>query len=262
MKKVIILLVGILVVIGGIVGITQYYSQSRQSETITKGTLTVGLEGTYAPFSYRENGKLTGYEVDVAQAVGDKLHLKTKFVQTKWDSLIAGLGSNRYDVVMNNVGITPERKKTYRLATPYIYPKTVLIKRSDDQNLTNLESIKGKKMAQSTTSNYGQIARDHGAEIVAVPGIVEAMNLINTNRAEGSLNDLGAFAAWQKQNANADLTTVDISSEVKSQPSGPLLKKDNIKLEKDISKAIEELEKDGTLTKLSMKYFGTDLSHE
>lgn len=258
-KKVIIILVALVVIIGGAIGISSL-NQGQKSDTITKGTLTVGLEGTYAPFSYRDNGKLTGYEVDIAKAVGDKLGLKTKFVQTKWDSLIAGLGSDRYDVVMNNVGITPEREKTYRLGTPYLYPHVVLIKRADETDLTGIDSIKGRKMAQSTTSNFGQIAKDHGGDIVAVPGMVEAMNLLTTNRADGSLNDLGAFQAWKKQNESAGLTTVDITKDVKSTPSGPLFKKDNKQLEEKVSKAIKELKADGTLKKLSMKYFDADLS--
>nr|MWN20680.1 transporter substrate-binding domain-containing protein [Leuconostoc lactis] len=64
-------------------------------QTITPGTLTIGLEGTFAPFSYRQNGQLTGFEVDLSTAIAKKLGLKPKYVQTKWDSLIAGLGAKR-----------------------------------------------------------------------------------------------------------------------------------------------------------------------
>ncbi|GAO99265.1 transporter substrate-binding domain-containing protein [Fructobacillus ficulneus] len=263
-KKVLILLAGIIVVIAGVVGVTQLTGNHQsKDETITKGTFTVGLEGTYAPFSYHDDsGKLVGYEVDMAKDIADKLGLKVKFVQTKWDSLIAGINSNRYDAVINNIGIRPDREKNYRMSTPYLYSNSVLIKRTDETDLKSLDDIKGKTMAQSLTSNYGQVAQQKGADIKAVAGIVEAMNLITTNRADGSLNDQGAFAAWKKANPNADVTTVNISKDIKSVPTGVLMNKKDEQLQKDVNKAIKELKKDGTLTKLSKKYFGVDLSHE
>ncbi|MDN6704506.1 MAG: transporter substrate-binding domain-containing protein, partial [Lactiplantibacillus plantarum] len=70
-----------------------YTSELKQSKQ-----LTIGLEGTYAPYSYRQGGKLTGFEVDLGKAVAKKMNLKANFVPTKWDSLIAGLGSSKYDV--------------------------------------------------------------------------------------------------------------------------------------------------------------------
>ena len=85
-------------------------SSSSEPQLVTKGTLTVGLEGTYAPYSYRENGKLTGFEVDLARDLAKKMGYKVKFVPTKWDSLIAGVGSKKFDVAINDIAMTPERQ--------------------------------------------------------------------------------------------------------------------------------------------------------
>ena len=57
------------------------------SELINKNELTIGLEGTYAPFSYRKDGKLQGFEVDLGKALAKKVGVKAKFVPTQWDSL-------------------------------------------------------------------------------------------------------------------------------------------------------------------------------
>ncbi|HEY4399383.1 MAG TPA: transporter substrate-binding domain-containing protein [Lactobacillaceae bacterium] len=243
-------------------GITYHVTQGAKTDTLKQGTLTIGLEGTYAPFSYRDGDKLTGYDVDVATAVAKKLDLKPKFVQTKWDSLIAGLNSNRYDVVFNNVGITPERQKAYLFSTTYVYSKTVLIKKADDKNLTGIADIKGKKFAQTTTSNYGQIAQDNGAKIVAAPGFVEALNLITSNRADGTLNDLGAYNVWKKENHDTKTVAVDLSKEVPAEPAAPILNKKSTDLQKQINTAIKALKQDGTLKKLSEKYFDADLTEK
>ncbi|HEZ4452600.1 TPA: transporter substrate-binding domain-containing protein, partial [Neisseria meningitidis] len=80
-----------------------------------KGTVTVGTEGTYAPFTYHDkDGKLTGYDVEVTRAVAEKLGVKVEFKETQWDSMMAGLKAGRFDVVANQVGLTsPERQATF-----------------------------------------------------------------------------------------------------------------------------------------------------
>lgn len=72
---------------------------SACSPAADPNVLTVGTEGTYAPFSYQDNGQLTGYDVEVARAVGEKLGKRVEFVQTPWDSIFAGLESKRFDLV-------------------------------------------------------------------------------------------------------------------------------------------------------------------
>lgn len=91
-------------------------SQSSQSgnykdNLAQSGKLTIGLEGTYPPYSYRQNGKLTGFEVELGKAIAQQLDLKANFVPTKWDGLVAGLGSGKYDIILNNMSQTPDRKK-------------------------------------------------------------------------------------------------------------------------------------------------------
>ena len=76
--------------------------------------MLVGTEGTYSPFSYHgADNKLTGFDVEIAEAVGKELGVKTQFVETKWDAIIAGLDAKRFDVIFNQVGITDERKAKY-----------------------------------------------------------------------------------------------------------------------------------------------------
>ena len=95
-KKVLLTLAA--VTLGSAAGVSSIHASSSQvnSELKQKGELTIGLEGTYSPFSYRKDGKLTGFEVDLGKAVAKEMGLKAKFVPSKWDSLVAGLGSGLY----------------------------------------------------------------------------------------------------------------------------------------------------------------------
>lgn len=77
-----------------------------------RGTLLVGLEGTYPPFSFQgDDGKLTGFEVEFAQQLAKHLGVEAALKPTKWDGMLASLDSKRIDVVINQVTISDERKK-------------------------------------------------------------------------------------------------------------------------------------------------------
>ena len=72
-----------------------------------RGTLRIGLEGTFPPINSKApSGELVGYDVDIAKAVAARLGVKPEFVTTEWSGIIAGLQANKFDVIVNQVGIT------------------------------------------------------------------------------------------------------------------------------------------------------------
>ena len=89
---------------------------------VTPGTLTVATEGTYRPFSYHEDGgtgDLIGYDVEIIEAVAEKLDLEIVFQETQWDAIFAGLDAGRFDVIANQLSINPEREASYLFSEPY-----------------------------------------------------------------------------------------------------------------------------------------------
>ena len=108
-------------------------------------TLRVGTEGTYSPFSFQgPDGKLTGYDIEVVQAVGAKLGKKVEFVQTPWDAIFAGLEAKRFDLVANQVTINDERKAKYDLSEPYTVSEGVIVTRADNTDITSLADLRGQ----------------------------------------------------------------------------------------------------------------------
>src|SRR5689334_13363038 len=95
------------------------------------GVLRVGTEGTYSPFSFHDprTNQLTGYDVEVAKAVADKLGVKVQYVETPWDAIFAGLGSKRFDLVVNQVTKNPERAGLYGLSSTYTWSEGVIATR-------------------------------------------------------------------------------------------------------------------------------------
>jgi cystine transport system substrate-binding protein len=227
------------------------------------GTLTVATEGTYSPFSFHDQangGELTGYDVEVAKAVGAKLGMDVKFAETPFDSIFAGLEAKRFDMIANQIGVNPDRQAKYLFSTPYTYSNGVVITRADDTSVSSLADIAGKTSAQSTTSNFAKTATDAGAKIEAVEGFTQAITLLKQSRVDVTVNDSLAFLEYQKTTGDKD---VKVAAELDDKSQSALtFRKDETDLQTKVNGALDALAADGTLTKLSEKYFGEDVSKE
>ncbi|HSP86457.1 MAG TPA: transporter substrate-binding domain-containing protein [Psychrobacter sp.] len=228
------------------------------------GTINVGTEGTYPPFTYHdESGKLTGYDVEVTRAVADKLGVKVEFQETQWDAMLAGLDAKRFDMVANQVSLTtPERLEKYDKAQAYSWSGAVVLAPKDDNRYSSWEALKGLRSAQSLTSNYGELAERYQAEIVPVDGMAQAIQLVKQDRADFTMNDNLAILDYLKKFPDAELE-IKLTAPVSEQTGSGLvlLKGDDAVLAK-LNEAMAALAADGTLTKLSQEFFGADISQQ
>ncbi|MFI6223623.1 amino acid ABC transporter substrate-binding protein [Nocardia salmonicida] len=231
---------------------------SACSSASDPNVLKVGTEGTYAPFSYQEGGTLTGYDVEVARAVGEKLGKQVEFVQTPWDSIFAGLESRRFDLVANQVTVNPERTAKYALSQPYTTSEGVIVTKADNTTITSLASLAGKTTAQSATSNWSKVASGAGAKVEAVEGFVQAVQLLKAGRVDATVNDTLAVGEYTKKTGDTGIKVAAQTGETSKQAFAA--RKDDTALITDVDKALAELRADGTLARLSEKYFGTDVS--
>ncbi|WP_455566158.1 amino acid ABC transporter substrate-binding protein [Nocardia salmonicida] len=231
---------------------------SACSSASDPNVLKVGTEGTYAPFSYQEGGTLTGYDVEVARAVGEKLGKQVEFVQTPWDSIFAGLESQRFDLVANQVTVNPERTAKYALSQPYTTSEGVIVTKSDNTTITSLASLAGKTTAQSATSNWSKVAAGAGAKVEAVEGFVQAVQLLKAGRVDATVNDTLAVGEYTKKTGDTGIKVAAQTGETSKQAFAA--RKDDTALIADVDRALAELRADGTLARLSEKYFGTDVS--
>ncbi|MDV6377257.1 amino acid ABC transporter substrate-binding protein [Sporosarcina sp. GW1-11] len=230
-------------------------------EVIEKGVLNVGTEGTYAPFSFHdESGKLTGYDVEVTQEVAKRLGVEAKFFETQWDAIFAGLDAKRFDMIANQVGINEERKVKYEFSQPYTQSNSVLVVRAGED--IAFDGMEGKKAAQTLTSNYGELAKSNGAEIIKIDGFNQAVDLVIAKRADGTYNDKLSVLDYMKQKPDAPIQIVeqeDISEENKSK-NAFLFRQGNTDLVDEVNKALDAMREDGTLQEISEKWFGEDVS--
>lgn len=237
------------------------HAQSGLEQIQSSGVFKIGTEGTYPPFTFHDaSGRLTGFDVDIGRAIAQRLGVKAKFVEGKWDGLIAGLDAKRYDAVINQVSITDARRVKYDFSDPYISSAAVLIVRDDNTAITSFADLKGRKSANTLTSNFGKLAQSHGAQVVAVQGFNEAIDLLTSGRVEATINDNLSFLDFKKQKPNARVKIAATDKATEFGNSGVLLRKHNPELVAAINQALAAIKADGTYKTISVNYFGTDLS--
>lgn len=226
-----------------------------------RGTIIVGLEGDWAPWSYvDENDELTGYDVEVAKAIADKLGVEIQIVPGEWDGLFAGMDAGRYDMVVNGVEVTEERADKYDFSTPYAYIRTALIVKGDNDSIKTFEDLKGKKTANSIASTYMNLAESYGATCYGVSTLDETLTMVLQGRVDATLNAIVSFTDYMAQHPDSNLKVV-ATTEDASNVAIPMRKGDETaSLREAVNKAIDELREDGTLSELSTRFFGEDIS--
>jgi cystine transport system substrate-binding protein len=264
MKKLSILISTLLIASVGLVGCGTSGSKNTESKDLlskikSEGKIRIGTEGTYAPYTFHDKtGKLTGFDVEIAEEVSKRLGVKPEFVETKWDGMFAGLDAKRFDMIVNQVGIKADRQLKYEFSDSYIVAKAVLIVNSSDTTIKKFEDLKGKKSAQSLTSNLAKIAETNGAKIQPIDGFNQAIDLLVSKRVDATVNDSLSYLDLKKQKPELAIKVVD--EEGNAQPSAIMFNKGNKELVAATNKALTDMKEDGTYSKISKKWFGTDVS--
>ncbi|WP_129336213.1 amino acid ABC transporter substrate-binding protein [Cellulomonas endophytica] len=229
-------------------------------DVLDAGELVVGTEGTYRPFSYHEDGSgdLVGFDVDVARAVGEELGVEVRFEETQWDAIFAGLEAGRFDAIANQVSITPEREESYTFSEPYTYSRGVVVVRADDSSIASFEDLSGTTTAQSLTSNWYTLAQESGAQVEAVEGWAQAVELLRQGRVDATIND---ELTWLDYAQTDDATDLKVAAETEDQSrSAVALAGGATALGDAIDEALAALAADGTLAEISQTYFGADVT--
>lgn len=233
----------------------------RYQNILDAGVLKVGTEGTYKPFTYHdESDTLCGYDVEVAKMIGDKMGVETEYSEITWEGLLTSLDTGTVDLVLNQVGVTPERKEKYDFSDPYLYSYIALITLEDNAEITDWESAEGKKTSLNISSNYAGIAEQYGMDITASDTFSKDIELLLAGRTDCVINNTIAFNDYLAQKPDTPIKIVAVQ-ETPDTVAIPI-PKGNEDLLEAVNNAIAELSEEGTLTELSEKYLGKDFSRE
>ena len=224
-----------------------------------KGEITIALEGNWSPWGYHdENNKLVGYDVEIGEKIAEKLGVTVNFVESDWDSLLAGVSTGRFDMIINGVDVDEDRQEKFELSTPYSYNRTVVIVRADDDSIQKMEDLNGKSTANTLDSTYANVAEAYGANVTPVDDFIQTIELLTSKRIDATLNAEVSFYDYLNAHPDAPVKIACVDSQTTAQAI--VMPKGETALREAVDKALQEMREDGTLAQLSEKYFGTDIS--
>ncbi len=237
--------------------------------------IRIGTEGAYPPWNYTEaNGELAGFEIDLANAMCEKMGATCEFVAQDWDGIIPALLNGRYDAIMAGMSITEERRQRINFSQGYVTdPAYFLAEKSsplqDAETLDELKAaIDGKVVGVQTATIHANFVDQEldGLVELRLYDTQENMELdLTSGRIDAALAD---FAAWKAFMEKPDGTDYDIFGPrltgaefpVFGEGVGVGLRKDDTELLERVNAALAELKADGTVTMLSNQYFGYDIT--
>ena len=225
-----------------------------------RGTITIATEGNWVPWTYHdENDELVGYDVELGKLIAEQLGVTADFQETDWDSILAGVDSGRFDIACNGVGYTEERAEKYSFSTPYAYTTSVLVVREDNNDIKELEDLKGRTTANSPSSTYAMMAEEQGATVTYVSTLNETITLLEQGRVDATINSQGSIQDYLNEHPDAKVKIVKLlAGETVVIPVRKA--EDTESLVAAINAALDTLRENGKLSELSVKYFGGDVT--
>lgn len=253
-------------------------SQPRtvEAKSNKQETITVVTGGEPRPFTFEENGKLKGHNIELVKAVFKKLpQYKLKIVRTDFKAIFPGLSSGRYQVAVNNLAKNEEREKNYLFTDPIFKNSYVVIFNKDSKiakkaqswsDLAGLSTV-GSPGVNSTTAieDYNKTNPDKTITLnYSAEDLKAQLEGVESGKYDFLVMDKPMFEYYQKEyklNLVGKNVSGDLEKQLLPEPySYFVLAKDDTKLAKEINKALKEVIKDGTSKKINEKYFDQDYS--
>ena len=231
--------------------------QARSLDAVRKdGRIVVATEGQFAPFNYFKGSTLTGFEVELAELVTQRMGLKTDWKTVGFDALLTGLQQDRWDLVIASHGVTPERAKAVTFTAPHYCSGGIVV--SLDPAIRSAKDLAGKVVAVQTGTSYLE-------SVQKIPGIqqmknfptdVDARSALLSHRVDAWVTDRFVAKEMIAKAPNAGMKLGDM---VFVERIAAAVAKGNQALADAWSKALAQTMADGSYTALSQKYFGEDV---
>ncbi len=231
------------------------------SQIRERGYLTIATEGEWQPWTYHdESGELVGFDVEVGAYIAEYLGVEARFMETGWDSILAGVESGLFDIACNGVGYTEERAQSYRFSDPYVYTKKVLVVAADNTDINSFEDLAGKNTANTASSTYAAIAEEYGATVTPVDDLTQTIELVSTGRIDATINAEVSILDYLAVHPEAPIKIVAYLDPDKV--CYPVALNDNtVTLMEEINACLQEMRANGKLAELSIKYFNGDITN-
>jgi polar amino acid transport system substrate-binding protein len=226
------------------------------SELINKDQFVFAASGEFKPFSYIDEKDLSmdGFDIAVGEAVAKELGLEPVQKRLKFKGIVEGVKTGRADAAVASHTINPQRSKHVSFSTPYYYSGPQIFVRPDS-GIETVDDLKGKEVAVAKGSTYADTASKYTSNLKMYDSDITALKALSIGRHDAVITDFVTGKSAAKEGFKIEGRQLIERSE-----QAIVLPKDNPQLLKRVNEALDSLRKDGTLTKISEKYFGEDIT--
>lgn len=222
--------------------------------------IRMGTEGAYPPFNQIDpNGKLIGFDVDIGNALCEKMKVECEWVTQDWDGIIPGLLAKKYDTIIASMSITDERKQAVDFTDRY-YSNSLRYIAKKGSNL-DVKNLKGKTVGAQRATIAAIYLEDNMKGVVDIKVYDTQENAyidLATGRLDAVLGDMLVNYEWLQSDAGKDF---DFFGEAfnRSDEIGIAVRKGEDKLRRQLNAALKAIREDGTYAKINAKYFPFDI---
>jgi ABC-type amino acid transport substrate-binding protein len=217
--------------------------------------IDVANDADYPPQSYEEDGKLAGFDVDVAEKVAELLGVQPKFVHPAWAAVPAGLKAGSFDVSIGSMTRTPDHLKRVAMADPYYYAQSQVVVSQGSAPLTTVAALKGERIGVGVATTYQTFLQAvGGVQIATYDTSAGALHALVSGRVDGVMT--------------ADLTAQRVIANGKPlQLSGQAFyyeamcfatRRGEADLLALLDYAVKEMRANGSLTAMAKEWYGFD----
>jgi polar amino acid transport system substrate-binding protein len=249
-----------------------------------KGTLTVSTDPAYPPQSRlnKDTGEYEGFDIDVATEIAERLGVDIAWQAPAWDTITTGNWNGRWDVSVGSMTITPDRAEVLHFTPPYYYTPAAMAVHEDNTTITSPEDASGKKVGVCGACTYDlylqdklEIPLDESGEPTKIESVVSDPSIVTYDTDTTAIQDLSLGDGRRLDAVISALPTLQEAIKTGSpikivgeplyyEPLAVALDRsstlDPESLLEKISEVIEEMHEDGTLSELSQKWYGVDLT--
>lgn len=255
MKKSLITILSALFILVLLSGCAEKEQLEDGTKLIQKDQFVFASSGEFKPFSFvKDDMEVTGFDVEVGKAVAEKLGLEPVPKRIKFKGIVEGVKTGRADAAVASHTVNPQRSKHVSFTTPYYYSGPQIFVRPDSK-VKNIEDLKGKEIAASKGSTYADTAAEYSKNIKTYDSDITALKALSEGRHDAVITDFVTGKTAIK--AGFDIVGRQL---IERSEQSIVIPQDNPQLLKRVNTALEELRQDGTLKKLSQKYFGEDIT--
>ena len=225
---------------------------SLSATALAKEKIYVGTNAEFPPFEYLEDGKITGFDMDLVQEIGKLVDADIKIVDMAFDGLLPALQMKKVDLVIAGMTANEERMKTVSFTQPYYTASQVIIVKEGNTSIKSFDDLKGRRVGVMLGFTGDMVVSEiDGVKIERFNAAYAGIMALKADKIEAVVLDSEPAKNYVAQNKGLVLADADAEQE---EYAIAVRKNDKALLEK-VEKALSEIKENGTYDKLIQKYF-------